>query len=203
MVFSLLRKTVLAGKITVMCNMQTKGLHHGPALFEIIDIVLVDIRCKKQALRLQLQYLLHCLADFLIRGIHRFLPGPCAMYPVQNRFLHRPRILTALLHQVLHNKEPYHRPARPPHEPNRCLHPARYCIRCSCIDVSLSYPPAPSGIQIILLFCRISQKPIPDLRRSQRRCHSMLFPRNIGSENSLPVSIPGLCPCTYFAFSQR
>ena len=47
MVFSLPRKAVPAGQVAVVGDMEAQRLHHGLSLFEIIYIILIDIRSEK------------------------------------------------------------------------------------------------------------------------------------------------------------
>ncbi len=43
MILAFLRETVFTGKITVVGDMQTERLHHSLSVFEIKDIIFVDI----------------------------------------------------------------------------------------------------------------------------------------------------------------
>ena len=58
MILSLLCKAVFAGKIAVMGNMKAQRLYHGLSLFEIKNIIFINIRCIKLSHFLQLHHLL-------------------------------------------------------------------------------------------------------------------------------------------------
>ena len=69
-IFALARKAVLAGKVTVMCDVKTESLYIVLALFELIDIRLIDILGKEFAGLGKLHDLLYRLVDLFLCGRH-------------------------------------------------------------------------------------------------------------------------------------
>ena len=67
MIFSLFRKTVFTGQITVMGNMKTKCFYYCLPLFKIKNVIFINIRRKQLSCRLQRQQLVHRFPDFLFR----------------------------------------------------------------------------------------------------------------------------------------
>ncbi len=67
MIFALLCKTVSAGEIAVMRNMQTKRLHNCRPFFKIHDMGLVHILCKQFPTVLKLLYFCRRFPDVCFR----------------------------------------------------------------------------------------------------------------------------------------
>ena len=72
-IFALFRKTVFAGKVTVMRDMQTQRLDHRLPVLEISDVFLVNILCIKHPCVPQLQKLFHRLLQLGCEDLLSFL----------------------------------------------------------------------------------------------------------------------------------
>ncbi len=63
MILALLRKTIFAGKVTIMCNVQAKCFDHRLPFLVVNDPILVYIFGKQLFLILKLLYLFDSLRD--------------------------------------------------------------------------------------------------------------------------------------------
>ena len=125
MILSLLCKAVFAGKIAVMGNMKAQRLYHGLSLFEIKNIIFINIRCIKLSHFLQLHHLLISILNICCFIFSLKLFKACGFY----------LFLSLILQQFLCNGDQIINHIV--HYMNGCSHPKRCYSRYSCTDVSL------------------------------------------------------------------